>query len=180
MNKSQLLDIIVIPTLKEIPHGYSESAALTVMMIIAHESLRGHYIAQSGGPALGLGNIEPATHDSVWLNGDSAPKNGFAMGFISQCQYSTLSYFKGLLNEGELDESDSKDLNISHAFHPAPSRMNYDMRYAVFMIRQRLFMKPEALPDNPADISIYLKKFWNSAGGAATDTSYLTDYEQWR
>ena len=41
MNREQLQNLVVEPTLwQEIPKGYSEKAALAIMMIIAHESQR--------------------------------------------------------------------------------------------------------------------------------------------
>lgn len=57
-------------------------------------------------------------------------------------------------------------------------KLEYDLRYSVFMFRQRLFMKPEALP--PADdlmaIAEYLKKHWNTAKGKATTEDYYKAY----
>jgi len=65
MNKEQLVNLVIIPTLKEIPKGLSAESVLAITMIIAHESLRGNFLKQMGsGPGLGLGNIEPITHDS--------------------------------------------------------------------------------------------------------------------
>ena len=39
-------------------------------MIAAHESGRGNYWAQKGGEALGLTQIEKATHECVWEESD--------------------------------------------------------------------------------------------------------------
>lgn len=36
-----------------------------IVMIIAHESAKGRYIKQIKGPALGLSQMEPATHDDI-------------------------------------------------------------------------------------------------------------------
>ena len=66
MDKKQLTELIIIPTLKEIPKGYSEEAVMAIQMIIAHESCGGKYIAQTKGPALGVIQMEPFTHDQVW------------------------------------------------------------------------------------------------------------------
>lgn len=154
MNKRQLRELIVIPTLLEIPKGHSEEAALAIMMIVAHESARGHYLKQNGGPALGLGNMEPLTHNETWKHGDSIWTNASALGFIDAEDYCNRA-------------------------HPKPERMNYDLRYAVFMMRQRLFMKKEKLPVSIFEMSVYLKKHWNSTDGAATKMSYANDYKRW-
>lgn len=155
MNKEQLVNLIVIPTLKEIPSGLSKQSVRAVSMIIAHESAGGKYIRQvGGGPALGITQIEPATHDDTWKHGDSIWDNALHMGIIDISEY-------------------------RQKRHPKAERLLYDLRYAVFMTRQRLFMKIGALPSNIDELSIYLKKHWNSSGGAASNMSYRDDYLKW-
>ena len=155
MNREQLQNLVVEPTLKEIPKGYSEKAALAIMMIIAHESQRCEYISQlNSGPARGITQIEGWVHDDIWKNGDSIWFNAREMGIISSEEY--------------------------HAkIHPHADRLIYDMRYAVFMTRQRLFMDARPLPDNITELSAYLKDFWNSNLGAANNESYADDYLLW-
>ena len=144
MNKKQLTDLVIVPTLKEIPYGYTDEAVMAIQMIIAHESVGGEYIAQTRGPALGIIQMEPATHDDVWKFGDSIRVNAQDMGLIN---------------------SES-------------SRLVYDLRYNVFMARQKLFMAAGALPSDAEGMSIYLKKHWNGDGKATPD-KYLMDYENW-
>lgn len=150
MNKEQLESLVVVPTLKEIPNGYSEKAVLAIMMIIAHESKRGEYIKQINGPALGLIQMEPSTHDDVWANSDSIWKNASLLGFAKR---------------GE---------NL-----PDATLLTYDLRYNVFMARQRLFMDVNPLPDKPLEMSSYLKSYWNSSLGKADDLDYYNDYMRW-
>jgi len=50
---------------------HSDHCVELLAMICAHESLGGKYRKQIGGPALGLFQIEPVTHNSVWDNSDS-------------------------------------------------------------------------------------------------------------
>ena len=70
INTEQLRELIIIPTLRylepEIP--YSEAAVELLMMTAAHESRLGTYIAQVGGPALGIYQMEPATEDDIIEN----------------------------------------------------------------------------------------------------------------
>lgn len=155
MNKEQLVNLVIIPTLKEIPKGLSAESVLAITMLVAHESLRGNFLKQMGdGPGLGLGNMEPKTHNSTWKFGDSIWDNALKLGIIT-------------LHEYGLD------------IHPPATRLIYDLRYGVFMYRQRLFMDTKALPKTPYQMSAYLKDFWNSDDGAADSNSYLRDYELW-
>ena len=155
MNKKQLLNYVITPTLVEIPKGCTPESELAIIMIIAHESRRGVYIKQVGnGPALGMIQMEPLTHDDTWKYGDSIWTNAMNMGIITPQQKSS-------------------------GIHPFAERLIYDLRYNVFMARQRLFMKPGALPKDVALLSQYLKQHWNSTSGDADDDSYMIDYGLW-
>lgn len=153
MNKQQLTDLVMIPTLDEIPNGYSGEAVMAIQMIIAHESDGGQYIAQTRGPALGQIQMEPDTHDDTWKYGDSIWKNAVKLGIITKTDRILKS-------------------------HPDAWRLVYDLRYNVFMARQKLFMVSEAFPDNAEDMSVYLKKHWNGPG-KATPARYHSDFLRW-
>ena len=142
MNKLQLQELIAKPTLEKIPKGYSNEALMAFMMCVAHESTRGEYIKQVNGPALGLIQMEPKTHNSVWKFGDSVWDNALLLGIITADEY-------------------------NKKLHPKPERLIYDLVYNVFMFRQRMFMKPKPIPKNGSAISMYLKEHWNSIHGAA-------------
>lgn len=160
MNKTQLENLIVKPMLRDIPSGLSEPSLLATMMVIAHESKRGEYIHQmNNGPALGLIQMEPRTHDSVWRYGESCWRNAVLCGITTK---------------------DRMRLTLP----PAPERLLYDIKYNVFMLRQRLFMKSESLPnleglDQLYAMNDYLKKHWNTVIGAAERHSYVNDYVKW-
>jgi len=154
MNKGQLIDHVIIPTLNEIPKGFSSEAVLAITMIIAHESHRGEYIHQVGGPALGLIQMEPVTHDDTWKYGDSIWRNAETLGIITHTSH-------------------VRDVR------PPAERLIYDLRYGVFMARQRLFMKPGRLPLRVDEMSRYLKIHWNSINGSANFDSYMIDYNLW-
>lgn len=155
MNKAQLQELIAKPTLEKIPKGYSEESLLAFMMCVAHESNCGEYIKQINGPALGLIQMEPTTHNSVWKFGDSIWDNAEKLGIISS-------------------------IEAAHDIHPKPERLLYDLAYNVFMFRQRMFMKPESIPKGPSQISMYLKEHWNSIHGSADGYSYLNDWKRWK
>ena len=153
MNKQQLTDLVIIPTLLEIPHGLSDESVTASQMIVAHESLGGEYLAQTKGPALGIIQMEPFTHDDVWRHGDSIWDNARLMGIIT-------------------------NLNYIMKKHPTADRLIYDLRYNVFMLRQKLFMAPGALPRDQYKMAEYLKVNWNG-NGKATPDKYYQDFMDW-
>lgn len=65
MNLGQLRDHIVRPALRHI-ELWSPAAENLVLGTALTES-RGEFVRQVGGPALGLWQMEPATHDDLWL-----------------------------------------------------------------------------------------------------------------
>ena len=152
MNKTQLTNLVIIPTLKEIPLGYSAAAVMAIQMIIAHESSCCEFIAQTRGPALGVIQMEPETHDDTWAHGDSIYRNAEILKIVTP------------------------GLGVKNI--PKADRLIYDLRYNVFMARQRLFMFSESLPESAEAMANYLKKYWN-AGGKATATKYHYDFSLW-
>lgn len=64
----QLRDYIVRPTLED-ADLWSLCAEKLILGTCAQESRMGHYIHQLGkGPALGIFQMEPSTHDDIWKN----------------------------------------------------------------------------------------------------------------
>lgn len=66
LDKDQLRDLIVDVLKNE--GNYSEDAVELLMMTAAVESKLGHYIRQVDGPALGIFQMEPTTHDDIHKN----------------------------------------------------------------------------------------------------------------
>lgn len=155
MDKKQLTGMVINPMLRDIPLGYTDRAVLCIQMIIAHESERGGYISQRhGGAAAGIIRMERATHANVWRYGATVWDNALKAGIITEEE-------------------------CLAQMPPDFDRLLYDLRYNIFMARQRLFMKPEALPYGAKAMSIYLKKHWNSTNGAPDDDSYYKDWIAW-
>lgn len=69
IHPGHLRQFVIRPTLEHLGM-WSEAAENLVFGTIAHESVIGnvHYLKQAVGPALGIGQVEPATHDDNWLN----------------------------------------------------------------------------------------------------------------
>ena len=68
MNNRQLRELIIKPVLLDLDM-YSQEAEDLIAGTIAQESRMGHFIKQHPtGPALGICQMEPATHDDLWEN----------------------------------------------------------------------------------------------------------------
>ena len=152
MNRNQLMNLVARPLYEKMHNGMTGLEAF--MMCVAHESTRGEFIHQVQGPALGIIQMEPLTHDDTWKEGDSIWDNALKVGIITAEEY-------------------------VKAQHPPAERLIYDLQYNAFMFRQRLFMKPGKLPQDLKELSRYLKTHWNSALGKADELSYYRDYLEW-
>lgn len=66
----------VLRTTLEQMAAYKPQAEMAITMAVAHESDKGKYWEQlGGGPALGIIQMEPFTHDSIWANADNIKYN---------------------------------------------------------------------------------------------------------
>lgn len=131
---------------------YSLAASNLVMGTAAQESHL-EYVKQLGdGPALGLFQMEPATHDDIWRN------------FLDFRQ----------------DLSESICNSIDCPFKPPAERMVWDMRYAAIMCRVHYVRVPEVLPDalNVNDMARYWKKYYNTEAGAGTEAEFVENYKR--
>jgi len=153
LDYKQLHDFVAKPLLSQIKNGMSGIDAF--MMCVAHESKGGTYLKQThDGPAKGIIQMEPDTHNDVWRNGDSIWDNALKLGIIERWQY---------------------DIKT----HPTSDRLIYDLRYNVFMFRQFMFMQPGVLPVRSRELAKYLKKYYNTEKGKATAESYYYDHINW-
>ena len=155
MNAKQLRELVIRPTLEYLsPHiPYSETAVELLMMTAAHESHLGEYIAQVGGPALGIYQMEHATFKDIWGN------------FL---RYKV----KLSLHLADL----VPDRSVGHG-------LVTDLVYATAMARVHYFRVPEALPEGCLQneetfrkLAAYAKKYYNTEAGKATEEDYYNAY----
>lgn len=155
MNSDQLRDLVVTPTLKYLDPviRFSEAAVELLMMTAAHESHLGEYIAQVGGPALGIYQMEPATENDIWKN------------FL---------VYRDVLPE----KVDNIEPEIS-----VISPLIESIAYATAMARVHYFRVPEALPEGSLQneetirkLAAYAKKYYNTELGKATEEDYYEAY----
>lgn len=150
INCSQLRHCIIRPTLKDM--GFWSLGAETLLLSTAAvESHMGTYIKQVGGPALGVYQMEPITHDDIVEN------------YLAYRQpiRERLMYAFGLTNF-------------------EPERLLYDLRYATVMGRLHYLRVREALPthDNIGAMALYWKQYYNTQLGAGTVAKFVEAYER--
>lgn len=102
-----------------------------------------------GGPAIGLFQMEKATHDSLWAN------------FIIY-----RPSLKAALKEIIRDEIVSADL------------MMMDIVYSAAMMLIRYLDSPGEIPDDLAGQAAYWKLHYNTPQGAGTECQYIVNYNR--
>jgi hypothetical protein len=130
---------------------YSLAAEELLLGTACQESKCGTFLKQlGGGPALGIFQMEPRTHDDLWAN------------FISH-----RGQFAGKLDQLMLGEPDAAE-------------MVWNLRYAAAMCRIHYCRAKDPLPaagDVQAQAT-YWKRFYNTPKGAGTETEYLTNWRR--
>ena len=146
MEAQQLLDYIIKPTLKYMGGNYdSKNARMLLLATAAIESKCGYYIKQINGPALGIWQMEPATHDDTFDNCDAINVEGSAL----------LPRLRKLMLI--IEPSVSGCLVYSPMYACAMARLKYSMDIAPL---------PDC--DNIRAVFDYYKRIYNTPAGAST------------
>ena len=144
LSPSDLKDEVISPTLDAMGMD-SRSAVSLLMGTAAHESRLGHFLKQVRGPARGIFQMEPATHDDIWRNYlDRRPP---LMVRVEQF----------------LAPAPSRTQQLST-----------NLVYATAMARIHYWRVPEPLPawDDIDALARYYKKYWNTYAGKATEKDF--------
>jgi len=150
INPVQLRQLVISPALASIGLG-GQAAEELLMGTALQESDGGFYLHQLGqGPAIGIFQMEPGTHDDLWAT------------FLSR-RADLSAKVSALLMPGQsrLDQ------------------LAGNLLYAAAMARLLYYRCPEPLPtagDIPAQAAFY-KRWYNTAQGAASVESYL---QRWK
>jgi len=148
----QYRDYIVEPVLKEL-NMHSESAVRLVLGTAAQESKFDFVKQIGGGPALGLYQMEPATHDDIWQN---------------YLAYKQKLRDKMLYGIGAIWHNDMPrhHLLIGNAF------------YATAMCRLHYRRVKAWLPqkDNIEQLAMYWKRHYNTRLGKGTIDEFVHSY----
>lgn len=148
INAQQLREYIIRPCLQEL-NLYSESAENLLLGTCAQESQMGTYIKQINGPALGIFQIEPATHKDVWDN--------------------YLSYRPDLSAKIlEFGKQHDASLVINLAYATAIARIIY-LRAPDELPRA----------NDVAGLAQYYKRYYNTINGAGTTAQFINNYQKY-
>lgn len=153
LNTTQLCKLIydtlsTMPRSKPADHLTLVRETSLAMMCAAHESRMGTYLQQVKGPALGMFQMEPRTHDDLFDN------------FLIQ-QPKLLNWV----------------LDHSTPSHHA-DQMAWNLKYSICMFRVFFMRFKEPIPVSIYDQSKYLKKYWNTEAGKATAQDYYKAYTE--
>ena len=150
MNKKQLKERVIVPTLKQLGL-YSEDAVELLLMIAAHESVKGEYIAQIVGPARGIYQMEGDTHDFLksWMS-SKKPEMWYSIGNL-------------------VTESKADMMMFDLRYATAMAR--------VFFLR---FPEALPSGSDVDAMAAYAKRRWNTSAGKATPADYKAAYLSWK
>ena len=157
MNSGQLRGLIR-ETLQEVDL-YSKSAEELLMLTAAVESNLGEYIEQTKGPALGIFQMEPLTHNDImdrWLS--QAPKA------IREKVEKFLAKYVGDIER-----------------HEDELTLQYNLKYAILLARLKYYTVKAPLPphhDKHA-LASYYKKYYNTPLGKGTVSKALEKYNKY-
>lgn len=142
---ADLRALVIRPALAALELG-GDAAEELLLGTAAQESGCGRRLAQQGGPALGVWQIEPATHDDLWNN--------------------FLRYRAALA--AKLD-------GLRAAALPASAQLAGNLPYGCAIARLIYLRVPAALPaaGDLAGQAAFYKAHYNTGAGAATLAEYL-------
>lgn len=151
LNVVHFRDLIIRPTLKHL--GLESEAAVELLLGTAIQESRLTYLKQLGeGPALGVYQVEPATHDDAWDN-YLVYRKELAVKVAQTCNRHRC---------GRADE------------------MVGNLWYATAMARVHYLRVPHPLPA-PGDVdamAAYWKRWYNTHEGAGTEEEYIENWNE--
>lgn len=159
MRSQVLLDYVIRPALHKMGDAYySKAACQQLLATCAQESNCGKYIKQIGGPALGIMQIEPATHKSIWVD---------YINYRPELKALMLSM---------LPDSARGDGIIS--FNARNNCLITNLEYAVCIARLVYYRTPYPMPEvGEKDTAWKLyKKVYNTASGKATEEEFMQNW----
>lgn len=129
---------------------YSEAGEELLILTAATESLGGRYLHQVGGPALGIYQMEPATH------GD--------------CYNNYLAYHHVLRDTVE---------SMSQVSHPNEMVFNLMYATAMCRAQYLRFAEPLPVAHDLPSLAQYWKTYWNTTAGAGTVAQAIDNYRNY-
>lgn len=152
LDLNQFKDLIILPALQVIELYQPESAELVLGTCIQESHLQ--YLKQlGGGPALGVIQMEPNTHEDIWDN---------FLAFRAELSGKVLSL--AAPNGGA---------------HPRANELIGNLWYACAMCRVHYLRAPDALPGQGdyEGQAAYWKEHYNTIMGSGTEEEYLENWD---
>lgn len=159
---------IVMPVLNDLDFDrlFPEVSYIRAALLhgtIAAESIYGTYLVQlNNGPALGIGQMEPVTHDDIWKNWLQHRRviAGKVAGYLAV---------------------HPQDLNGMKFSELAP-HMIWNLKYAVAMMACHYRRVPDLFPSESEatvfSLAEYWKKHYNTHKGRGTVTDFVAKWER--
>ena len=147
LNNKQLREAIIQPALRII-NQYSTNAEELLVGVCAHESKGGTYLKQITGPALGIYQMEPATHSEIWN--------------------------RAIRAKSDLEQRIFNFMRIQNI--PNAQEMVYNLYYATIMARIFFMRFPEPISDTLEGQAQLWKDRYNTKLGKGTVEQYIADY----
>ena len=149
MKYEQLKNYIIKPSLEDIGL-YSQSAENLLLGTACTESNCGEYVHQVNGPALGIYQMEPATHYDIWSN--------------------FLKYKENIV----------RNILLLCNFNEAPDsqEMVCNLKYATIMARIHYLRVPKVLPsaNDLNALGDYYKQYYNTPLGKGSSEKFKEDF----
>ncbi len=152
IDATQLRELIIVPSLN-LMRLYSLEAIELLMFTAAVESQGGTYLKQVKGPALGIYQMEPRTHNDIWQN--------FLRNRTDICYILSANFLVPQM--------------------PDENRLIYDLYYATALCRIFYLRCPSNLPDAKDVNSIweYYKNYYNTSAGKAKKDKSIQAYQDY-
>lgn len=144
-------DCVVAPTLRYLGL-HSLAAEQLVLGTAVHESGLRYLRQLGGGPALGLFQMEPATHRDIWRN------------YLA---------FKPVLA--------GRVLKMRALWATTERQLTNNAAYACAMCRLHYYRRREPLPKtgDAQALGWYWKRYYNTESGAGTATQFVTVFDEY-
>lgn len=152
MDRNHFLQYVIDPTFEYLesfePRMVGDTSRALLLGTAMHESLLKWLHQRGGGPAVGVYQMEPDTHDWLWVH----------------------------LRELRMGQLHSAVCGISNSYSDSSGRglakeMQWNLMYATAMARLRYWVRPEPLPEFTAEgLAGYHEVHYNTRAGAIGKT----------
>jgi hypothetical protein len=148
IDAKQLKLFVIVPTLAKLGL-YSDSAVNLLLGTCAQESRMGTYLKQINGPALGIYQVEPNSHEDIWDN---------YLKYRSELAGRVLG----------IDSRDTNNLIVNLSYATAIARIHYLRAPDPF---------PEH--NDIEGLAHYWKRYYNSYEGKGTVEEFIDNYKRY-